>query len=297
MGVELEALVQKLQSVRAPLNPTVEELRLGWEKFTAELPIPGDVQYKAIDLSGVPAEWTSSSASRDGPIVLYFHGGGYNIGSVATYRQFVGRLAKACEYPVISVEYRLAPEHPFPAAVEDALTAYRFLLGQGHSPGDIVLAGDSAGGGLVLALMLALKRDGIAQPRAAVLMSPSTDLAKTGGTIVTHQDRDPIIRIDTTNAFVERYLGPEGDPYDPLASPLYGAHSGLPPLLILVGTEEMLLDDSRRLAEFATKAGVDVTLEIWDGMFHVWPLFAAILPEGQKALDRMGDYIRGSFGE
>jgi acetyl esterase/lipase len=175
------------------------------------------------------------------------------------------------------------------------LTAYRSLLSQGRSPKEIILAGDSAGGGLALALMLALKENGIEQPRGAVLISPSTDLAKTGGTIITHQDRDPIIRMDTTNAFAERYLGPGGNPYHPLASPLYGEHSGLPPMLILVGTEEMLLDDSRRMAAHARESGVDVTLEIWDGMIHAWPIFAAVLPEGQKAIDRMGQYIRNRF--
>jgi acetyl esterase/lipase len=295
MGVELEALISKLRSTRGPTNPTVQQLRSGWEKIAAELPIPDDVQFRVEALSGVSGEWASLSASVAGPFVLYFHGGGYNIGSVAGYRQFVGRLSKACEYNVLSVEYRLAPENQFPAAVEDALTAYRSLLGNGHSPKDIILAGDSAGGGLALALMLALKDNGAEQPRGAVLISPSTDLAKTGGTIITHQDRDPIIRMDTTNAFAERYLGPDGNRYHPLASPLYGEHSGLPPLLILVGTEEMLLDDSRRVAARAKEAGVDVTLEIWDGMFHVWPFFAAILPEGQKAIDRMGQYIRERF--
>jgi monoterpene epsilon-lactone hydrolase len=295
MGVELEALVSKLKSARGPTNPTVQQLRSGWEKIAAELPIPDDVQFRVEALSGVSGEWASLPGSLAGPFVLYFHGGGYNIGSVASYRQFVGRLSKACEYNVLSVEYRLAPEHKFPAAVEDALTAYRSLLSKGHSPKDIIFAGDSAGGGLALALMLALKDNGIEQPRGAVLISPSTDLAKTGGTITTHQDRDPIIRMDTTNAFAERYLGPEGSPYHPLASPLYGEYSGLPPLLILVGTEEMLLDDSRRVAARAKEAGVDVTLDIWDGMFHVWPFFAAILPEGQKAIDRMGQYIRDRF--
>jgi epsilon-lactone hydrolase len=295
MGVELEALVNKLKSARGSINPTVQQLRSGWEKIAAELPIPDDVQFTVEALSGVSGEWASSPGSLAGPCVLYFHGGGYNIGSVASYRQFVGRLSKACGYDVLSVEYRLAPENRFPAAVEDALTAYRSLQSKGHSPKHIILAGDSAGGGLVLALMLALKDNGIEQPRGAVLISPSTDLAKTGGTIATHQDRDPIIRMDTTNAFAERYLGREGSPYHPLASPLYGEHSGLPPLLILVGTEEMLLDDSRRVAARAEEAGVDVTLEIWEGMFHVWPFFAAILPEGQKAIDRMGQYIRDRF--
>jgi epsilon-lactone hydrolase len=295
MGVELEALVSKLKSARGPTNPTVQQLRSGWEKIAAELPIPEDVQFRVEALSSVSGEWASSPGGLIGRFVLYFHGGGYNIGSVASYRQFVGRLSKACEYNVLSVEYRLAPEHKFPAAVEDALTAYRSLLSKGHSPKDIILAGDSAGGGLALALMLALKDNGIEQPRGAVLISPSTDLAKTGGTITTHQDRDPVIRVDTTNAFAQRYLGPEGSPYHPLASPLYGEYSGLPPLLILVGTEEMLLDDSRRVAARAKEAGVDVTLDIWDGMFHVWPFFAAILPEGQKAIDRMGQYIRDQF--
>jgi epsilon-lactone hydrolase len=297
MGAELQTLVTRLRSTRGPDNPTVEELRRGWDKISAELPIPDTVQFKAADLSGVPAEWTTLPGNPERPLVLYFHGGGYCIGSVASHRQLVGRLSKACEYCVLSVDYRLAPENKFPAAVEDAVTAYLFLLDEGHAPKDIILAGDSAGGGLVLALMLALKNIGTAQPRAAVLISPSTDLAKTGGTIVTHQDRDPIIRLNTTNAFAEWYLGLDGNPYEPLASPLYGEYAGLPPLLILVGTEEMLLDDSRRVAERAKEAGVDVTLEVWDGVFHAWPFFAAILPEGQKAIDRMGQYIRESFAK
>jgi monoterpene epsilon-lactone hydrolase len=295
MGAELQALVTRLKSAFGPANPTVEELRMGWEKLAASLPIADDVQFESDDLAGVAVEWTSLPNSRTGPFLLYFHGGGYNIGSVTSYRQFVGRLSRACGYKVLSVEYRLAPENRFPAAVEDAATAYRILLARGHLPENIIIAGDSAGGGLALALMLALKEKDIEQPRAAILFSPSTDLAKTGGMIVTHRDRDPVIRIDTTNAHALRYLGPEGNPDHPLASPLYGEHSGLPPLLILVGTEEMLLDDSRRVAERAKNVGVEVTLEIWDGMFHVWPFFAAILLEGQSAIDRVGQYVRERF--
>jgi epsilon-lactone hydrolase len=297
MSTELQALITKLKSARSAAEPTLKQLRRGWETLAGELPIPDDVRFQATALRGVPAEWASPAGCVASTCVLYFHGGGYNIGSVASHRQFVGRLARACEHRVLSVGYRLAPENRFPAAVVDALTVYRCLLDLGLAPENIVVAGDSAGGGLALALMLALKTEGLAQPRAAVLISPSTDLARTGDTIVTHQDRDPIIRMDTTTSFARRYLGPEGDPYNPLASPLYGDPSGLPPLLILVGTEEMLLDDSRRMAESARRAGVDVALEIWDGMFHVWPFFAAILPEGQAAIERMGRYIREKFAK
>jgi acetyl esterase/lipase len=194
---------------------------------------------------------------------------------------------------VLSVGYRLAPEHPFPAAIEDAAAAYRWLRGRGVPADRIVFAGDSAGGGLVLASLLFLRDAGDVLPAAAICVSPSTDLAKTGDSMRTKAEVDPVVRYDTSMAHALRYVGADGDLKNPLASPLYADLHALPPLLILVGTNETLLDDSIRVADKARAAGVDVEIEVWDDMIHIWPFFAAILPEGQQAIERMGAYARG----
>jgi acetyl esterase/lipase len=224
--------------------------------------------------------------------MLFFHGGGYNIGSISSYRDFTGRISRASTARVLSVGYRLAPEFLFPAAVDDAVTAYRWLLRQGVPAHRIVLAGDSAGGGLVLAALVRLRDAGDDLPAAAMCVSPSTDLAKEGESMHTKADVDPIVRSDTSMAHALRYVGVKGNLKHPLASPLYADMRGLPPLLILVGANETLLDDSTRVADKARAAGVDVELEIWDDMIHIWPFFAAILPEGQQAIERMGRFAR-----
>jgi acetyl esterase/lipase len=290
---EFHDLVDMLRSVQRVGNPTMADMRAGWETFASRFVPAGDLAFEAVDAGGVPAEWSRAPGAARDRAVLFFHGGGYTMGSVPSYRDFTGRISRATGASVLSVGYRLAPEHPFPAAIEDAAAAYRWLRGQGMPADRIVFAGDSAGGGLVLASLLFLRDAGDALPAAAICVSPSTDLAKTGESMRTKADVDPVVRYDTSMAHALRYVGTDGDLKNPLASPLYADLRGLPPLLILVGTNETLLDDSTRVADKARAAGVDVEIEIWDDMIHIWPFFAAILPEGQQAIERMGAYARG----
>jgi len=224
--------------------------------------------------------------------MLYFHGGGYTIGSIASYRSFTGRLARATRGRLLSIGYRLAPEHPFPAALDDAVSSYRWLLEQGIPPSRIAVVGDSAGGGLALSLAIAVRDAGEPIPATIVVIGPSTDLAKEGASVKERAHLDPIVNYESSMAHALRYVGTQANLKHPLASPLYADLRGLPPLLIMVGTHEALFDDSTRLAAKAEAAGVEVQLDIWEEMIHVWPVFADILPEGRQAIDKIGDYIK-----
>jgi monoterpene epsilon-lactone hydrolase len=224
-------------------------------------------------------------------VVLYLHGGGYALGSIASCREFGARLARAASARVLLVGFRLAPEHPFPAALEDVLTAYRFLLRDGVAPERMVLTGDSVGGGLVLATLVGLRDAGDPLPAAGVTISAWTDLALTGESITGRAHRDAIHYPETLAMLAETYLN-SADPRDPRASPLYADLAGLPPLQMLVGTEEVFYDDTLRVASRARTAGVDVTVEEGQDMPHDYPLYAAVLPEGQQAVERIGEFIR-----
>jgi epsilon-lactone hydrolase len=290
---EYHRFIEKLRARPKPATPPpVTEQRAEFEKIAARFALPQGVTYTAVDADGVKAEWTQPANVESGRTILFTHGGGYNIGSVATHRALVGRLAVAAKARALSLDYRLAPEHRCPAPVEDAVTAYRWLLRQGGQPKQIALAGDSAGGGLALATLIALRQANEPLPAAAVCMSPLTDLAKEGESMRTRAHLDPLVTPEISGGNAVRYLGPDGDARNPLGSPLYADLRGLPPLLILVGTWEILHDDSTRFAERARLAGVDVTLEVWEEMIHIWPFYAQFFPEGQQAIDRMGDFIR-----
>jgi acetyl esterase/lipase len=223
--------------------------------------------------------------------VLYLHGGAYVIGGVHTHRGLTGGVSRSSGARVLSVDYRLAPEHPYPAAVEDAVAAYGFLLEQGIRPEAIAIAGDSAGGGLTVATLLALREAGEPLPAAGVLISPWLDLSLSGETLKTKAAEDPLVTQDLLARTAEAYLA-GADPTTPTASPLFADLAGLPPLLVQVGSAETLLDDSRRFAERAVAAGVDVTLEVWDEMIHVWHAFAGLLPEADQAVGGIGEYLR-----
>jgi acetyl esterase/lipase len=292
---ELKVIIDLIKS-RPPLDGlSVEDQRQGVEERSGLLPLPAGVSCKPTSAGGVPAEWVTATEASQDAVVLYLHGGGYVICSLNTHRDLVARIALASGARVLNLDYRLAPEHPFPAAVEDATAAYRWLLAQNVDPARIVIAGDSAGGGLTIAALVALRDVGDPLPAAAVCISPWTDLALTGESLISKADVDPMVTESGARGWAAHYLA-EADPRDPLASPLYADLSGLPPLLILVGTAEVLLDDATRLAGRAEAAGVDTTLEVWDDMIHIWPVLAAMLPEGQAAVERIGEFIKEQIG-
>jgi monoterpene epsilon-lactone hydrolase len=275
---------------------TISEERANFERVCSRDNSGGDAIVEAVNADDVPAEWSTPPGVDAERVIFYLHGGGYQMGSPLTHRGLVGRIARAASARALSIDYRLAPEHRFPVALEDSVAAYRWLRRQGIRADRITLAGDSAGGGLALATMVAVRDSGDALPAAAVCMSPLTDLAMEGASMRTCAALDPFIRPEDIAAYSHRYLGPDGDPKAPLASPLYADLRGLPPILMLVGTWEVLLDDSTRLAERARDAGVEVELQLGEEMVHVWPSFAPLFPEAAQAIQLIGDYIRKRTG-
>ncbi len=289
-GPEIEIVVDMLRANPPISGTSIEEMRAGMEAMTGAAPIPEDVRFDPVDAGGVPAEWTRAPGASDDKTVLYFHGGGYVIGSVATHRGLTAGISRAAGARVLSVDYRLAPESPYPAAVEDGVASYRFLLSQGAAPESIAIAGDSAGGGLTVATLLALRAAGEPLPAAGVCISPWVDLTQTGDSMDAKAEEDPMVTRDALQPMADAYLA-GADARAETASPCFADLAGLPPLLIQVGTAETLLDDSRRLADRAKTSGVDTILEEWEEMIHVWHAFAALLPEGQQAIDRIGEFL------
>ena len=288
---ELTMVVNMLKSFRPATEPTIPEMRAGMEAMAGAAMIPADVQREKVSAGGVPAEWVVAENADRARVILYLHGGGYVIGSINTHRELGSRLSRAAAARVLLIDYRLAPEHPHPAAVDDAVSAYRWLLLQGVSPSRLVVAGDSAGGGLTVATLVALRDAGLPAPAAGVCLSPWVDLEGIGESMTTKAALDPMVQRDGLVKMAAAYLGGQS-PRTPLAAPLYADLSGLPPLLIQVGTAETLLDDATRLAERARKAGVQVSLEPWEDMIHVWQAFASMLPEGRQAIDRIGEFVK-----
>jgi acetyl esterase/lipase len=268
---------------------SIAERRAATESVAAQPP-PGTT-VEPVDAGGVPAEWVVATGVPAGRVLLYLHGGAYQIGSPATLRHMIALISAAAQAQVLSIDYRLAPEHPFPSAVDDALMAYRFLLRGGADPAAIAIAGDSAGGGLALATLVALRDAGDSLPAAGVAVSPSTDLALTGESMRSRADIDVMIRPAGLAETAATYLA-GADPRHPYASPLYADLRGLPPILIHVGDAEVILDDSTRFAAKARAEGVDVTLEIWAEMPHVWHAFAGLLPESDRAIERIGNWLQ-----
>ena len=257
--------------------------------------LPQDVTVTPADAGGVSAEWLTPEAAGNDTALLYLHGGGYVFGGLDSHRDIAARLASGAGIRVLLIDYRLAPEHRFPGAVEDATAAYRWLLDGGQAPDRLVVAGDSAGGGLSLALMVQLKNLGLPLPKAAVLMSPWADLANSGESVARHADADAMLSPEALSKFASLYLDDQ-NPEDPLASPLYADLSGLPPTQVLVGSEEVLLSDSERLVEKIRAAGGSVELAVWPKMPHVFPVLAGIIPEGRTAIENMSAFIRANLG-
>ena len=272
-----------------------EGRRRSFERMTDEFAIDVPARYSRLNAGGVAAEWVAAEGATDGRVVLYFHGGGYIIGSPRTHRPMLAELSQAAGARVLSLDYRLAPEYPFPAPVEDSVSAYRWLLGEGYDPSRIALAGDSAGGGLTVSALVQIRYLGLPMPGAGVCISPWVDMEGLGESMETRAKVDPMVGKENLMVSAKTYLG-GADPRAPLAAPLYADLRGLPPLLIQVGDAETLLDDSTRLAGVAREAGVDVQMDVWDDMIHVWHLFAPILPEGKQAIAKAGEFIKKHTG-
>jgi len=292
---QLQMIVQMLRSSPDLAGLSVEEKRAAYDALASPFQPAEDVRCEPVDAGGVPAEWITTPEAVDERVIYYLHGGGYVMGSINTHREMISRLSRAARARALAIDYRLAPENPFPAAVEDSTGAYRWLISTGVDRARLVIAGDSAGGGLTVATLVALRDAGDALPTAAVCLSPWVDLECLGESMTTKAEVDPMVHREDILELAEAYLG-DTHPRTPLAAPLYADLRGLPPLLIQVGTAELLLDDSTRLAERARSAGVDVILEPWDDMFHMWHFFAAMLPEGQQAIDRIGEFIQKHTG-
>jgi acetyl esterase/lipase len=269
----------------------IEAQRAQWEASVAEANANLDAAITPVDIQGMPGEWVAAPATDADGVLLFLHGGGYNAGSCITHRALAAQLARAARVRVLLIDYRLAPEHPCPAAIEDAARAYRWLLAQGIAPQQVAIGGDSAGGGLALAALIELRDNGVQLPAAAFLLSPWLDMALSGESMQTRAQIDPLSSYEGLHAAAQLYLAGR-DPRDPQASPLYADQRGLPPLLIHVGDHEVLLSDATRLAERAQAAGVQAQLEIWDEMWHVWHAWAADLPEARDAIVRIGAFIR-----
>lgn len=287
-SIEHEQIVDMMSGGLGLETLSVDEQRAVMEASAEMFPPEVDVLTREVDADGVPADWVTVDTSQADRVILYFHGGGYVTGSRNSHRGLASRIARAAQASVLLPEYRLAPEAPFPAAVEDATTCWRWLLSQGYVPARMTIAGDSAGGGLALATLLALKDAGDPLPACAVALSPWTDLEARGPTAQPGAVDDPMLTPEGLRISSQQYAGTE--PRNPLASPLHGNLTGLPPLLLQVGTREILLSDSTRFAENAQAVGVDVTLEVEEGLIHVWQMFPD-LPESRSAVERIGAFV------
>jgi acetyl esterase/lipase len=272
------------------IKKDLEEIRQFWESYARILRCPPDISVSSVCIDGVNCEWVTPKSPKGKKTIVYLHGGGYVFGSLNTARDFARMLVKYTGEKVLSVGYRLAPENPFPAALEDSLRVFRALNRHNYAAGDIVLIGDSAGGGLSLATVLALKDKKEPMPGAVVCISPWTDLAATGKSMKVNVKRDPIFGKGVGVINVMDYAS-DVSFFSPYVSPLYGDYKGFPPVLIHVGTDEVILDDSIRVAKKAREAGVMVSVKVWKGMWHVFTSQARFLPEARKSFMEIAEFI------
>jgi epsilon-lactone hydrolase len=290
----------EIESIRALLSSKPRPV--GWLERRKRLddvgsvwPVAEDVELAAVDVNGIPGEWSTAPGSDSSRVLMFFHGGGYCSGSIVSHRRLVTEAGRAAGVRTLAIGYRLAPEHPFPAAYDDALTAWRFLRDQNVPAAHIAIGGDSAGAGLTVALITRLCDAHEELPGCAWLISPWTDLTMSGSTVFTKDAIDPLIHKQYLNELADSYLGAGIDRKDPRVSPLYADLKGFPPALIQVGSAETLLDDATRFAATAGAADVRVTLEIWPHMIHAWPLWNAHLEPGRRALASAGAFIRANL--
>jgi epsilon-lactone hydrolase len=287
---EIGAVRALLSSKPRPVGWTARRQRL--DEVGAEWPVAADVLLTPVDIDGMPGEYSIVPGSDSSNVLMFFHGGGYCSGSIRSHRRMVTEAGRASGARTLAVGYRLAPEHPFPAAFDDALNAWHFLRREGITAQHIAIGGDSAGGGLSLALALRLRELKEELPACLWLVSPWTDLTMSGATLATKDGVDPLIHRAYLGELADAYLGGAADRSDPRISPLFAKLTGLPPVLIQVGSAETLLDDAVRLAAAAGAADVGVTLEIWPHMIHAWPVWNARLAAGREALQSAGTFMR-----
>ena len=288
--------IEVLRAVIAsrPRASEIAQMRIDADQRGRNLGLAGDVSVQPVDANGVPAEWTVTPGADASSAILFLHGGGYVICSLDSHRHLAAEVGRASGVRTLAIDYRLAPEHRFPAPVEDTLAAYRYLLDSGIRPERIALAGDSAGGGLVVAAMLAIRQAGLPLPACGWCISPWVDMEASGASFVDRAEADPTVQKPMIQMMAEWYLG-GADPRHPHASPLYGDLRGLPPLLIQVGAAETLLDDSVALARTAGAADVRVDLQIWPEMIHIWHLYFPVLSAGRRAIAAGGSFVRNAI--
>ncbi|OPL12543.1 MAG: hypothetical protein AVO39_11610 [delta proteobacterium MLS_D] len=291
MKKEIRIVREILASLPDDSNKSLEEQRNGMNELMAAMPPPEGTLIEAVEADGIPAEWVSFDGAAKNRVIYYLHGGGYVMGSPATHRRMVALIGRAAGAAVLSLDYRLAPEHPYPAAVEDATAGYRWLLRQDIHPGGIAIAGDSAGGGLAAATLVSLRDAGDPLPACGVFISPWADMTCSSETYDTERETDPFVVQNVIKEMADCYLN-GANPKTPLASPVFADLAELPPLLIQVGSEEVLLGDALALEGRARAAGVDCTLEVWPDMIHVWHFFSEMLLDARKAINRVGEFCK-----
>jgi epsilon-lactone hydrolase len=286
-----DRILRGLQDALArPGSREFQDIREGIDADMGRLPLAEGTEARHVDAGGVPAMLCERTGGAHDPFLVYFHGGGYCIASALAYRSFGSHLAKVCRARVLLVDYRLAPEHPFPAAVEDGFAAYRWVLDQGVQPSQVVIGGDSAGGGITAAVLLAARGRSLPLPAGGVCLSPWVDLTNSAASYRTHARSDPSFSKASAENYAAQYL-PHGDLTDPLASPVFGDWEGSPPLLVLVSDAEVLYDDATRLADVARAAGAEVEYHEYPSMPHVWPFFYPSWPESQHALEQIAAFV------
>ena len=287
----IERVIERIKKVYGSWNKTttVAQMRDDWDDLLWSDTFPAKTE--AVSANGVDAMWIDAADAAADKVLLYFHGGGFRVGSVRSHRDLIARISAGANCRALGVNYRRSPEHHFPAPIEDAMSAYQWLLDQGFLPNHIALVGDSAGGGVALSLLLALRAKNLPLPAAAVTMSVWTDLSASGESYITRAAADPIHQQRMIQGMAKAYLN-GAVPRDPQASPLFADLHGLPPLLLQVGDRETVLDDSRNFVAKACAAGVDAELEVWDGMIHVFQQFTSELPEALQAIESIGCFLK-----
>ena len=287
----VDALKQQMQESAAGPPPDLATTRAGFEAGYSSMPVPDGVSFAPVDAGGVSAEWVTPPEVEGNRTILYLHGGGYVVGSLNTHRHVVSRLAQGAKARLLNVDYRLAPESPFPAALDDAMAAWQWHLANGGEAAHTAISGDSAGGGLTIALCMKLRDEGMALPACAAPISPWTDLTFSGDSMIERAERDPMLAgADALSGMVMAYAQ-STDATDPYVSPVFGTFDDLPPMMIQVGTEEVLYDDSTRVVKAIENANGSVEFRPWQDMMHVWHLLAGVAPEAEEGIAELAAYI------